>query len=468
MRISLRARLFAGVALVLAASIGMSAMLTRRATLVEVREFVQKPGAASAGDILQVVRDRATGTSFDRIGEVLEDVEAETERGLILIDPRNRNVIAASSAELRRAQIEAASEDGTLSAEVATDASRSQIKVRGAVPLRLEDPRTDAVGLLFLLPDREASRSTRTVRIPLWIVTTAATMALAVMVTFLLSRRVLEPVTALTQAAKRMEAGDLSVRVPHEARGGDEITELGRAFNEMASKLSENERLRRQMVSDVAHELRSPVTNLRCHLEALQDGLLPFDRANLDVLHEETLFLQRLISDLQDLSLAEAGRLEVESKPVNVAQLARRVGGSFTATPGAPIVVRLESEPATVMGDEARIEQVLRNLLSNARTHTPATGSIAVVVATREDGAVEIRVQDTGVGIAAEHLGHVFDRFYRADESRSRATGGAGLGLAIARQLVTAHRGDIRVDSPGPGHGTTFIVSLPAAAQAFQ
>ena len=467
MRISLRARLFAGVALVLAASIGLSAMLTRRATLVEVREFVQKPGAASAGDILQVVRDRSTGTDFDRIGEVLEDVEAETERGLILIDPRNRKVIAASSAELRRAQIEAASEDGTLSAEVATDASRSQIKVRGALPLRLEDPRTGAVGLLFLLPDREASRSSVTVRIPLWIVTTAATMALAVMVTFLLSRRVLEPVTALTLAAKRMEAGDLSVRVPHEARGGDEVTELGRAFNEMASKLSENERLRRQMVSDVAHELRSPVTNLRCHLEALQDELLPLDRANLDVLHEETLFLQRLISDLQDLSLAEAGRLEVESKPVNVAQLARRVGGSFTATPGAPIVVRLESEP-TVMGDEARIEQVLRNLLSNARTHTPATGSIAVVVTTREDGAVEIRVQDTGVGIAAEHLGHVFDRFYRADESRSRATGGAGLGLAIARQLVTAHHGDIRVDSSGPGQGTTFVVSLPAAPQAFQ
>src|SRR5688572_18373213 len=169
-------------------------------------------------------------------------------------------------------------------------------------------------------------------------------MALAVMVTLLVSRRVLEPVTALTRAAKRMEAGDLSVRVPHEARGGDEITELGRAFNEMASKVGENERLRRQMVTDVAHELRSPVTNLRCHLEALQDGLLPLDRANLDVLHEETLFLQRLISDLQDLSLAEAGRLEVESKSVDLAQLVRRVVGPFSAAPGATIVVRVESE----------------------------------------------------------------------------------------------------------------------------
>jgi signal transduction histidine kinase len=466
MRISLLARLFAGVALVLAASIGLSAMLTRRATLVEVREFVQKPGGASAGDILQLVRDRATGIGFDRIGDVLEDVAAETERGLILIEPHSRNVIAASSADLRRARIAAASDDGTLSAEVATDASRSQIKVRGAAPLRLEDPRTASLGLLFLLPDREPSRSTLTVRVPLWIITTAATMALAVVVTFLLSRRVLEPVTALTQAAKRMEAGDLSVRVPHEARGGDEITELGRAFNEMASKLSENERLRRQMVSDVAHELRSPVTNLRCHLEALQDELLPLDRANLDVLHEETLFLQHLIIDLQDLSLAEAGRLDVDSKPVDVAQLVRRVVAPFIAAPGAPILVRVQSGPATVIGDEARIEQVLRNLLSNARTHTPVDGSITVAVTTA-GGAVEIKVQDTGLGIAAQHLGHVFDRFYRADESRTRATGGAGLGLAIARQLVTAHHGDIRVDSPGPGQGTTFIVSLPAAAQAF-
>jgi two-component system sensor histidine kinase BaeS len=263
-----------------------------------------------------------------------------------------------------------------------------------------------------------------------------------------------------------MEAGDLSVRVRHEERGGDEITELGRAFNEMASKLSENERLRRQMVSDVAHELRSPVTNLRCHLEALQDGLLPLDRANLDVLHEETLFLQHLISDLQDLSLAEAGRLAVESKPVDLTQLVRRVVGPFIAAQGAPILVRVPSGPSTVIGDEARIEQVLRNLLSNARTHTPVDGSITVAVTTA-GRAVEIKVQDTGLGIAAEHLGHVFDRFYRADESRSRATGGAGLGLAIARQLVTAHHGDIRVDSPGPDQGTTFIVSLPAAAQAF-
>jgi signal transduction histidine kinase len=465
MRISLRARLFAGVAVVLAASIGLSAMLTRRATLVEVREFVQKPGGASVGEILETVRHRATEAGFDRIGDVLQDVEAETDRSLLLIEPQSREVLAASSDALRGTRIEVASEDGTLSAEVVSGAGRSQIKVRGAPPLRLEDPRTGAVGLLFLLPDREVGLSTRTLRIPLWIVTTAATMALGVIVTFLLSRRVLQPVTALTHAAKRMEAGDLSVRVPHEERGGDEITELGRAFNEMASKLSENERLRRQMVSDVAHELRSPVTNLRCHLEALQDGLLPLDRTNLDVLHEEILFLQRLISDLQDLSLAEAGRLEVEAKPVDVAQVVRRVVGPFAASPGAPIAVRLESERAIVIGDEARFEQVLRNLICNARTHTPANGSITVGVTT-SGTHVDVRVQDTGGGIAAEHLGHVFERFYRADESRSRATGGAGLGLAIARQLVSAHHGDLRVDSAGPGQGTTFTVSLPAAAQA--
>jgi signal transduction histidine kinase len=465
MRISLRARLFASVAVVLAAAIGVSALLTRRATLVEVREFVHSPTGGAPGEILQAVHNRANETGFDRIDEVLEDVGAETGRSLLLIEPQSRRVIAASSADLRRARVDAAAEDGTLSAELVGESTRSQIKVRGAPPLRLADPHTGADGLLFLLPDAEPGQSTLMVRVPLWIITTAATIALAVMVMFLLSRRVLAPVTALTGAAKRMGAGDLSVRVPEEERGGDEMTELGRAFNAMAAKLSENERQRRQMVSDVAHELRSPVTNLRCHLEALQDGLLPLDRANLDVLHEETLFLQRLISDLQDLSLAEAGRLEVESRAVDVAQLVRRVAGSFAAMPGAPIAVSVESEPAIVLGDEARLEQVLRNLLSNARIHTPASGSITVAVIV-SGTAVEIWVRDTGAGIAAEHLRHVFDRFYRADESRSRATGGAGLGLAIARQLVAAHRGDIRVDSAGPGTGSTFIVSLPAAAQA--
>lgn len=282
----------------------------------------------------------------------------------------------------------------------------------------------------------------------------------ALVLTFALSRRILRPVGELTAAAGRMQRGELDVQV--QARGHDEIGELGRAFNAMAARLAETERLRRQMVSDVAHELRSPVTNLRCSLEAIQDGLVPADRANIDMLHEETLFLQRLISDLQELALAEAGRLQLHLGDVNVEEVIRRAAASMSKSPGAAIAIDAEAHLPEVRGDADRLEQVLRNLLSNARRHTPADGAITVS-ATRSGVGLRIAIRDTGSGISAEHLPHVFDRFYRADQSRARATGGAGLGLAIARQLVSAHGGTLAVSSEGTGSGATFTIDLPSA-----
>jgi two-component system sensor histidine kinase BaeS len=214
------------------------------------------------------------------------------------------------------------------------------------------------------------------------------------------------------------------------------------------------------MVTDVAHELRSPVTNLRCSLEAIQDGLAPADRASIDALHEETLFLQRLISDLQELALAEAGGLQLHLGDVTVEEVIRRAIGALSNAPGAAIAVTIEPRLPPVHGDADRLEQVLRNLLSNARRHTPPAGTITVTAA-RVAGCVRIAVADTGSGIPAEHLPHVFDRFYRADQSRARATGGAGLGLAIARQIVAAHAGLLKAESPGPGRGATFTLDLP-------
>jgi two-component system sensor histidine kinase BaeS len=229
----------------------------------------------------------------------------------------------------------------------------------------------------------------------------------------------------------------------------------------MADRIAETERLRRQMVSDVAHELRSPVTNLRCTLEAIQDGLAQPDRARLDALVDETLLLQRLIGDLQDLALAEAGRLRLHLADVEVETVVRRAA-STTASTGAaaPVDVVVEGSPGLALVDADRLEQVMRNLLNNARTHTPADGRITVRLSTTDE-AVTIAVHDTGRGIDAEHLPHVFDRFYRADTSRARATGGAGLGLAIVRQLVLAHGGTVGVTSRGAGMGSTFTVTLP-------
>ncbi|HEX6974366.1 MAG TPA: ATP-binding protein, partial [Vicinamibacterales bacterium] len=240
-------------------------------------------------------------------------------------------------------------------------------------------------------------------------------------------------------AAERMQRGELGVQV--EVRGRDEIAELGQAFNSMASRLAETERLRRQMVSDVAHELRSPVTNLRCTLEAIQDGLAPLDRAGIDALHEETLFLQRLVADLQDLAVAEAGGLGLNATDVDILAIVRRAAGALSDATGAPITIDVPPGLPRIRGDADRLEQVLRNLLSNARRHTPADGTITVT-ASADAEQLRITVRDTGAGIAAEHLPHVFDRFYRADQSRARDR----RRRAGACDRATAGRGARRLD----------------------
>ena len=185
------------------------------------------------------------------------------------------------------------------------------------------------------------------------------------------------------------------------------------------------------------------------------------DRASIDGLHDETLFLQRLIADLEELASADAGQLSLTRGRVDLDGVLRRVVASMSAG-GAPIELKVDGTPHTVEGDPDRLEQVFRNLVMNARTHTPADGRIDVRVA-RDGSVVQVDVADSGSGIHADHLPHVFDRFYRADRSRSRATGGAGLGLAIARQLVTAHGGTIAAFSDGPARGATFTVRLPGA-----
>ncbi len=370
-------------------------------------------------------------------------------------------MIAASREDLTRARVTSAGPDGLLTLELNDGGTLRSLAIRGAATLPLLDAGGHDLGLLYALPKATDPGAVETGRLPPpWVLTTAAVALIGLVLTFALSRRILLPVGALRAAAERLQRGDLDVQVA--VRGEDEIAQLGRTFNRMAAELAGTERLRRQMVSDVAHELRSPVTNLRCALEAIQDGLAPADRASIDALHEETLFLQRLIADLEDLALADAGRLRLHAGDVNVEEIIRRAAGAMSSAPGAPVAIRVAAGLPRIAGDPDRLEQVVRNLLSNARRHTPPGGEISVD-ATGERGSIRITVRDTGSGIAPEHLPHVFDRFYRADRSRARATGGAGLGLAIARELVGAHGGTIAVESPGEGQGATFIVDLPAA-----
>lgn len=290
--------------------------------------------------------------------------------------------------------------------------------------------------------------------------TAAVVLAVAAAVTVLAGRRLVRPILALTGAAQRMGAGDHAARVP--VRGNDEVTRLASAFNAMAESIERTDRQRKALVSDVAHELRNPLANVRSHLEAAECGLVPLDGTLVQSLREESTLLERLVSDLQDLALADAGELRIHPEERDAADLAgQAVAGYRAQADAAGVTVRVDAPgPVPVFADPGRLRQALGNLVANAVTHTPAGGTVEVAVRRVEQGSVTITVSDTGPGIAAEHLPHVFDRFYRADPSRSRATGGSGLGLAIARHLVAAHGGQLEAASP-PGAGATFTIRLP-------
>jgi signal transduction histidine kinase len=306
--------------------------------------------------------------------------------------------------------------------------------------------------------------------------------AAALLLTLAFSRRILGPIEALTAAARTMEQGDLSRRVA--VKGHDEIGELARAFNAMADGLARQERLRRNMVSDVAHELRTPLTNIRGYLEALRDGVARPEKALLASLHDEALLLNRLVDDLQDLALAEAGQLRLEPQLASLHEIADQAAGALRPALEAKqleLQIALPSDLPDLWADPERVGQVLRNLLNNAIMHTPEGGRINVSVEyiancklqivagdlpqsaiCNLQSAILVSVCDNGPGIAPEHLANVFDRFYRADRSRTRATGGAGLGLAIVRQLVEAHGGRVWAAS-APGCGACISFTLPAA-----
>jgi len=284
----------------------------------------------------------------------------------------------------------------------------------------------------------------------------------ALVLTIALSGSILKPVHALTLAARRMEQGDLSRRV--KIKRTDEIGDLAHAFNVMAESLEHSVQMQRNLVSDVAHELRTPLTNIRGYLEALQDQVLEPDATVIASLHEETMLLSRLVTDLQDLTLAEAGQLRLQSTPIALEDLiTKAVNGLSLEAEGKALFlyVNVPTDLPLVEADPQRVGQILRNLLGNAIKHTPAEGEITINVRALQR-EVEVHIQDTGVGIAAEHLPNIFKRFYRADPSRARATGGTGLGLAIVEQLVHAHKGRVAVKSQ-VGEGTCFTFTLPIA-----
>ncbi|WP_420621999.1 sensor histidine kinase [Candidatus Poriferisodalis sp.] len=272
-----------------------------------------------------------------------------------------------------------------------------------------------------------------------------------------ISRRLTRRLDAVTRAADRVRSGDLDSRV--QVGGIDEIARLGDSINSLAASLHAEHQARKTLTNDVAHELRSPLANLTGYLEGIEDGLIDADRATIASLQEEANLIATLVQDLQQLSEAESGSLNLE--PVDVADLVHRaVVAHQPAADAAGVVLSGDPAPGRIgLLDPERIRQILNNLITNAIRHTPPAGSVSVSVA-QTHGATVVTVKDTGEGISAHHLPHIFDRFYRADHSRSRSTGGIGLGLAISRELAHAHGGSLTASSTF-GVGSTLTLRIP-------
>ena len=269
----------------------------------------------------------------------------------------------------------------------------------------------------------------------------------ALLLALLLSRGLTGPLRSLAAAAGRLAAGERGLRV--EPAGGGEVALLGRSFNAMAESLERQEALRRQLIADIAHELRTPLAVIRGNLEALLDGIYRPTPETIAPIHEEALLLTRLVDELRDLALAEAGQLPLHIEKVNPVEMVRGVLSGFGAQANErsidlELVLPARELPA-VQVDPGRIRQVLGNLLSNALRYAPQRSRVEIGLQEASPGWVEVRVSDNGPGISPDDLPHVFDRFYRGDRARTRDGGGAGLGLAIARQWVQAHGGTIRL-----------------------
>jgi signal transduction histidine kinase len=291
----------------------------------------------------------------------------------------------------------------------------------------------------------------------------AVAIAGAIIVSLLLSARVAAPIERLTHAARTLGSRSHASPTPVAEGGTAEVAELSRAFNGMVAELDRQESLRRGMTSDIAHELRTPLTNMRCQIESMIDGLVMPTPEVLASLHEESLGLQRLIDDLQDMAYGDQGRLTLDVQPLAVApalDAAVRPFQQRAASAGTTLSVNATPDLPPIAADPRRFRQIVANLVTNALTHS--SGRSVTVTARRAEDAVEFDVTDTGTGIPAADLPNVFERFYRADPARARAGGGAGLGLAIVKQLVELQGGRVSLASTA-GRGTSVRFTLPVA-----
>jgi two-component system sensor histidine kinase BaeS len=455
---SLRARLIGAMALVLLATVAALALHARLVLRREFHRFLVKQEGQPAAEAAAIQAHYRAHGSWRGVEPVLARLYAEEGHQTLIVSPGG-TVLARYPREGAEYAVAAPPEGGitlTRRAEGHTESIRLP-----APAARVTDAEGRFVSDVYLMPAggrMGLPRQSFPASVERWLLLGLAVALLAALgISATLVRRLLAPVDALTASARALASGRLDVRV--DARGGDEVAELARSFNAMAEALQRNESARRSMVSDLAHELRTPLASMRARAEAAQDGLVATDGRFLASLEEDLSSLSRLVDDLQQLALAQAGRLRLDLTDVPLEAVVRRVVEAVlpeaerrgialrTEVPGHPVA----------RADADRLVQVLRNLVVNAVAH--ARGAVEVAVA-EQPGQIEVRVADDGEGVPQEAAERVFDRFFRADPSRSRSTGGTGLGLAIAQELVHLHEGTIRLENR-PGAGATFFFTVP-------
>jgi signal transduction histidine kinase len=454
---TLRGRLIAMVATLVAVTLGTAAIISTRVAHYEIRKFDVEVHAGRRPLMPNAIANYyRTHRSWAGVTPAIEATSRASGSDVALFDEHNR--LVATSKALRGATLDLG-RDGMLTITRNIGGGRARELIRGPQMI-VRGANGAMAGSIFILPSHNDAlpQPMRSLDRSFFWTFLGATL-FGVLMAIAIARWISVPVERLTAAARRMESGDLAVRV--EPAGGAELAELARGFNAMAAALDRNEEQRKRMVSDVAHELRAPLTNIRCELESMQDGLTAPTAERIASLHEETMHLAHLVDDLQDLALAEAGRLEIDAQPVAVTALAKRAAaGMEMRARERGVMIHVDGDDdVIVLADARRAVQILTNLLANAVAHMENAGEVRISWRRSESEAI-IRVIDTGVGIASDELPRIFERFYRVDVSRSRSTGGAGLGLSIVRQLVAAQGGRVWAES-AVGVGSTFSFTLP-------
>lgn len=294
----------------------------------------------------------------------------------------------------------------------------------------------------------------------------AAAALTSLAISLFAARRITVPLREMTRIAQRISAGHYAERIEiAPAHSKDELGQLAASVNALAVTLEQTERRRLEVIGDVTHELRTPLATLEGYLEGLLDGVIDPSPQTWATLHTQAGRMRRLVDDLQEVSRAEARQIPLSLQPVAPQRLVQSalepLEGQF-ADKGLTLTTRVPTGLPDVLADPARAVQILTNLLVNALRYTPTPGTVEIAVKHERD-MVAFRVTDSGVGLSPEQIAHIFERFYRVDKSRSRALGGSGIGLTIARSLAQAMNGELRVESAGLGQGSSFTLMLPLA-----